>query len=68
MGRNFVNFFGFRALTANTTGTGNVAVGVALGANTTANDNTAVGNGALQANTTGDYNVSVGQGSLAFHF
>jgi len=48
-------------MTANTTGTSNVAVGKgSLEANTTADSNTAIGYLALLANTTGAYNVAIG--------
>ena len=53
------------ALTANTTGTSNTALGyAALDSNTTASYNTAVGSGALTSNTTGDRNTAVGYASL----
>lgn len=51
------------ALSANTTGVNNVAVGVALLANTTGSNNTVIG-GSLQSTTTGSFNTVVG--SFAF--
>ena len=60
--------FGASALTANTTGEGNVAVGYqALDANTTGIFNSAVGNSALGSNTTGGYNVAFGYEALYLH-
>jgi trimeric autotransporter adhesin len=65
--------FGAFALTSNTTGVGNVALGgygngtglyAALQLNTTGSRNTAVGNAALQGNTTGTDNTAVGYQSL----
>ena len=48
------------ALTANTTGTGNVAVGVQALENNNGNYNTAVGLQALDTCTTGANNTSIG--------
>lgn len=49
------------ALTANTSGGGNLAVGMqALNANTTGQANTALGPQALMSNTTSSYNTAVG--------
>jgi hypothetical protein len=56
---------GTGALSANTTGTQNVAVGrLALTANTTASNNTAVGYLALGSNTTGTLNTAFGVNAL----
>jgi hypothetical protein len=56
---------GSAALTANTTGSYNTAIGrVALVANTTGIENTAVGYQALNSNNTASYNTSVGRNSL----
>ena len=56
---------GYAALSENTTGTRNVAVGaIALDANTTAHDNTACGYQALSTNTTGVDNTAFGSGAL----
>ena len=56
---------------ANTTGTGNVAMGTydgtalqPLKANTTGNSNIAIGSGALSTNSTGSYNTAVGWKAL----
>jgi len=53
---------GYNALTANTSGADNTAVGSynALGSNTTGSYNTAVGREALNSNTTASYNTAVG--------
>ena len=54
-------YFGFEALSSNTTGNYNVAVGYnALKANTTGNNNVALGYKALFTNTTGEHNIAVG--------
>jgi hypothetical protein len=59
---------GKSALTANTTGTGNAAVGAyTMDANTTGSHNTAMGHSALGANTTGSYNIAMGREALAAH-
>jgi len=64
---------GVEALTENTTGFSNTAVGggsagngvfAALGSNTTGNGNTAVGKGALGANAIGSRNTAIGSGAL----
>jgi trimeric autotransporter adhesin len=56
---------GVDALTTNTTGGLNTAIGyLALNANTTANNNTAVGYQSLYANTTGSENNAFGVGAL----
>jgi len=56
------------ALSTNTTGGNNTAVGVqALGSATTASSNTAVGYLALYQTTTGYYNVSVGRESSRYN-
>ena len=53
------------ALSANTTGVYNVAVGQnALKSNTVGNYNTAMGQGSLQNNTTGTNNTAIGESSL----
>src|SRR5438132_919085 len=55
---------GFGALTDNTTGAFNTAIGSgALLANTTANSNIAVGDSALLNNTTGSNNTAIGAGA-----
>jgi hypothetical protein len=56
---------GAGALAANTTGTGNVAVGDSALAANTGSQNTAVGSAALAANTTGANNVAIGKNALA---
>jgi len=56
---------GYFALGANTTGSGNTAVGTsALTANTLGSSNVAVGYLCLDAFTTGDYNVGMGYSAL----
>ena len=53
------------ALTANTTGSQNTALGYrALASNETADSNTAVGDGCLDLNTTGNTNTAVGADAL----
>ncbi len=59
------SFAGVNALSANTIGSNNVAVGYsALSANTTGSNNVAVGYSTLSANTTGSNNVAVGYSAL----
>jgi len=62
--------FGANALSSNTTGNQNTALGgfngyvYALGANTSGSSNTAVGSGVLGQNTTGSNNTALGQGVM----
>ena len=61
-------YLGLNALSAITTGVGNVAVGVnALLKVTTGQYNIAIGQNALLTNTIGNYNTAIGQNALEFN-
>jgi hypothetical protein len=59
--------FGWRSLTANSTGSFNTAMGPSLILNTTGTSNTAVGAAALLLNTGGNENTAVGTDALVFN-
>ena len=60
--------FGYRALSANTSGAFNTANGYqALLSNTTGSDNTGIGQSALRMNTTGNNNSAIGLSALNFN-
>jgi trimeric autotransporter adhesin len=52
------------ALQANTEGYGNIAIGAALTGNTTGTQNVAIGRTAMYSGTTGSSNVAIGQAAL----
>jgi hypothetical protein len=56
--------FGSGALTANTSGVGNVAIGNSALAASNANNNIAIGNTPLYVNTSGVQNIALGQTSM----